>query len=687
MSATSPTSADVAAPSAAAAAEDASPTDASLEDALKEDAPKADAGSKQPGGVGHLAVYLVNPIALPQAREELVARGSTVGMAAKASGAKASPTLMVDIPVHTAPPPLPVESPPPPPKLLSFAAPIKVPMHDDYQDKPRTVPFCLQDSFGSRTYGCAMTVLQEVDGGGGDYVLWGVTMLSVWPLVDVFKCLLHSLFACRKMFGIGPGVEGDGEPKDNFGLFVKRARAQLEMLSSELRYVVEHPLWCGTATLPLCRALRWDPEKLSFLILCLLFDQRVLLHSARRELLYPCVIALNSLIAPLKVAGIFIPYLPAGLMSEEEVDLLINEATQPSLIGAKSSLITRLPKLSQELISANLDQGTVRHPAMLAGRFQRDDLRKLWPVKRLCAQLAVTMKDQGSHFSETTVRSACLGFVMTLSNAFEGGFVAPGLSTQRDVRLAQMLRHMGEFSVDISQRFNRRAEPGPSEELLRASRAAEASMLPTLAKNFMADAADDADVAPLLQQVWESMPFNVWWQERKDTGVTNHLLHHHTSIDALKDCVREQMRSLEAIESRVQVKLQKTFAAMANYVVPQTLESFLGDLAPPTPATPSESAPAFAPAPRATDTAAPAGGAGEPAEVIREEDNDDAAQSSEEEPATTSAPIRASDDKEERPRLQDGVLVGEKAAFDLPIAQASECPSESLASSPRIPPA
>merc|ERR1719203_296 len=60
------------------------------------------------------------------------------------------------------------------------------------------------------------------------------------------------------------------------------------------------------------------------------------------------------------------------------------------------------------------------------------------------------------------------------------------------------------------------------------------------------------------------MPFNVWWQERQETGVMSHLLHHRSRAQALQECVTEQLKSLELVEAKAQDALQAVFAEMAN---------------------------------------------------------------------------------------------------------------------------
>ena len=104
-------------------------------------------------------------------------------------------------------------------------------------------------------------------------------------------------------------------------------------LADELHFINEHPLWSGVSFQPLLRALKWNASNIVLLMVSLLTDQRVLLHTTRRELLYPAAAALKSLIAPLRSAGIFIPFLPGSLLSQVEADTLVNEATQPYIIG------------------------------------------------------------------------------------------------------------------------------------------------------------------------------------------------------------------------------------------------------------------------------------------------------------------------------------------------------------------
>lgn len=447
--------------------------------------------------------------------------------------------------------------PPPPKRLLSFALPSRVELSEDNVDRPCTVSFCLTGAQGDRIYGCSMSVVQDSDG----YSLWCVVVLSCWPLVEVYKALLHSLFACRELFGLG---SPDDVVLGPLVSFVDRAREQMIRVADELRFVNEHPLWCGVSLQPFFKALKWDAVDVSLLVLCLLTDQRVLLHSARRELLYPAAVALKSLIAPMQVAGVYIPYLPSVLLSAAETETLLNDTMQPYLIGCETALWASLPYQSSEIVIVDLDLGTVRQPEYLTGQLTFAALLQMRAVRDLCSNLQEGMGDV-VRFRAPHIQAACLGFVLGFCDVFGGALAATSSKTTRDISVAETLGVLGEFSSDVVAQFARSGTDSVGcGQLRRAIRSAEASLFPRLAASLMQGCAVDQDVTPLLEHVWKSMPFNVWWQDREETGVIPHLLQHRTETRVLREYVREHLNSLRLVEAKVGDGLQTMFAEISG---------------------------------------------------------------------------------------------------------------------------
>jgi hypothetical protein len=221
--------------------------------------------------------------------------------------AKGEAHAAVTLDLSTIPPPVHANGPgatPAPGRLLNFALPSEVRLDADALERPcSSVDFCLTDHRGHRAYGSGLTVVEAAD--DGSVALWAVIALSSSAIVEVFRSLLLSLYAQRAAFGLGgPGCT----PSPSLGTFCERARAELQASAAILEHVQAHHLWVGVQLTPLCKALKWSVPELAYLLLCLLTDQRVLLHSAHRQLPFPCATGLQALAAPFRVQGIFIPY-------------------------------------------------------------------------------------------------------------------------------------------------------------------------------------------------------------------------------------------------------------------------------------------------------------------------------------------------------------------------------------------
>ena len=110
----------------------------------------------------------------------------------------------------------------------------------------------------------------------------------------------------------------------------------------ELEWLTSHPLWLPVPLAPLFKALRWEPAEAAYLLMALLTDQKVVLHSTDTALLFCACEALKALVSPLEYRAVYIPLLPAPLMSADEVRTLLVDCSTPYLIGIDSALLASL---------------------------------------------------------------------------------------------------------------------------------------------------------------------------------------------------------------------------------------------------------------------------------------------------------------------------------------------------------
>ena len=168
---------------------------------------------------------------------------------------------------------------------------------------------------------------------------------------------------------------------------------------------------------PLFKALRWEPAEAAYLLVALLTDQKVVLHSTDSALLFCACEALKALISPLEYRAVYIPLLPSPLMSPDEVRTLLVDCSTPYLIGIDSSLLGSLwqtdPKqplasasppaaLQDTAVVVNLDAGTVFHPPTTAW-FRATHA----PVLSLVRELSGCMGDV-TQLKQVAVQAACL---------------------------------------------------------------------------------------------------------------------------------------------------------------------------------------------------------------------------------------------------------------------------------------
>ncbi|KAG8464889.1 hypothetical protein KFE25_010257 [Diacronema lutheri] len=461
----------------------------------------------------------------------------------------------------------------PPDRLLHFALPSAVRLDASALERPcSTVEFCLTDHAGARAFGCALTALDAADDGGVQ--LWGVVALSSSAIVEVFRTLLLSLYAQRAVHSLG---EPDQPPARSLGRFCARAAAEMACCAPVLSFVGGHHLWSGVSLQPLCKALQWSAPELAYLLLCVLTDARVLLVSERRELPYRATTALQALVSPLAVQGVFVPFLPATLLGADEAATLLNDCAQPYLIGCERCLAERAAPLSDGLVVVDLDApyapasagvaAQIRRPRGSPAALERSALMQMRSVRTLCLRLQEGM-GECVRYKEHVVQSACLQFVLTfcdargraLAHAAAQPHTQPPHADER--ALGNALGCLGEFSAEVDARFAVRVdEPLARAELRRALRSAEAALLARFVERIAGErelsaAARCALSAPLLELVWRAMPFATWWQARTDADGIGHLLHRGgTSDSELREYVREHVHSLRQLQADVERRL------------------------------------------------------------------------------------------------------------------------------------
>ena len=143
--------------------------------------------------------------------------------------------------------------------------------------------------------------------------------------------------------------------------------AAMELLrkrEQDIRWLVSNPFWLPAPLETLFDRLAYSVPDLAYLLAACLADQKVLLVSADPTILLPCAEALRALIAPLRFSSLYVPYLPATLMSSADAHTLLCDSTSPFLVGTHTSLQQTIAaegmSLSDELVIANLDSAEVR---------------------------------------------------------------------------------------------------------------------------------------------------------------------------------------------------------------------------------------------------------------------------------------------------------------------------------------
>ena len=332
-----------------------------------------------------------------------------------------------------------------PPRLGAFAMPSWI--DAEATDKPRDVSFALTSSDGGRLFGTVLQLCEPRKGFAAEQTsgtrceLSALVLLSTWPSYEIFKCLLHHVYSQREaLWPVSP------EPAARLSALLLEAQAALCGSRQELEWLTQHPLWLPTPLAPLFKALRWEPSEAAYLLLCLLTDQKVLLHSADASSLFCACEALKSLVTPLEYRAVYIPLLPASLMSLDEVGTLLTDCSTPYLIGCETALLAQLGTAAPAAllplsVVVDLDAGTVHHPSA-TGWFKATAP----PIISLCRELSRCMGDV-MQFREAAAQAACLRFVVNTLN-LSAGFLARS-PAPADAEAASRLALLGRYADAI----------------------------------------------------------------------------------------------------------------------------------------------------------------------------------------------------------------------------------------------
>lgn len=347
----------------------------------------------------------------------------------------------------------------PPPRLAAFALPASLP--PELHDTPQDVCFTLTLADGSRVHGSALQTCEEVEGGQA-VVLRALVVLSKWPVQELWRTMLHTIFSrgdaplagCSPSRGAvqTPSTASDSEAHavETLSETLERTGAVLAQSGQELQWLTAHPLWLPTPIAPLFKALQWKPAAAAYLLAAVLTDQRVLLHSEDPHLLYLATSALKALITPLQYTSVFIPLLPSKLMSLDEAATLLCDCSTPYLIGCETSLVASFSNgVPAAAVVVDLDRGDVRRAAGTEWFNARSQ-----PFASLCSELQRCM-GTGAAFKALRAQGACLRFVVDVLNV-RTGFLAAS-SAPADADALSRLQLLEALAADATKRFEQQS--------------------------------------------------------------------------------------------------------------------------------------------------------------------------------------------------------------------------------------
>ena len=503
-----------------------------------------------------------------------------------------------------------------PPRLGAFAMPSWI--DAEAADKPRDVSFALTSSDGGRLFGTVLQLCEPRKGFAAEQgaatsstrcELSALVLLSSWPAYEIFKCLLHHVYSQREaLWPVAP------EPAERLSALLLEAQVALCGSRQELEWLTQHPLWLPTPLAPLFKALRWEPSEAAYLLLCLLTDQKVLLHSTDVSSLFCACEALKALITPLEYRAVYIPLLPASLMSLDEVGTLLTDCSTPYLIGCETALLSKLGSAAPATllplsVVVDLDAGTVHHPSA-TGWFKATAP----PIISLCRELSRCMGDV-MQFREAAAQAACLRFVVNTLN-LGAGFLSRS-PAPADAEAASRLQLLGRYGDDLRKRC---AAAGMEERsvalLVQAMHQSEGALL----ESICADASDAArrqaeraaqqqqanggwggvigdigttvDSGPIvppdccaqLRHVYASMSFREWWMEparARSPEKLQWMQYRAKGIDLL-EYVRENRSTLAMLERSVEERLHSVYASSTPAAPAAAAGTGLGKSAAPT---------------------------------------------------------------------------------------------------------
>ena len=378
----------------------------------------------------------------------------------------------------------------PPPRLAAFALPASI--SPSAFDQPSDVNFCLTLANGHRVHGAALQLAEQLDDDTTDasaphnrVVLRSLVMLSRWPVHDLWRTMLHTIYSRGEAIGPTGALCQKAPTPDASAADVEMADVSdaspsasaapssprpssvdllrdlllhtTEVLGAsqqELNWLTTHPLYLPTPLAPLFKALRWSASEAAYLLAALLTDQKGLLHSEQPHRLYCATCALRSLMTPLASSAVFIPLLPTHLMSLDEAHTLLHDCSTPYLIGVESAMLAAFDSaLPQTAVVVDLDRGVVRRAPGSEEWFTA----RAPPFESLVHELQGCM-GAGAAFKALRAQAACLRFVIDVVNV-RSGFLARS-AADADADALSRFNLLETFAEDASARCKQQARPG-----------------------------------------------------------------------------------------------------------------------------------------------------------------------------------------------------------------------------------
>ena len=287
-------------------------------------------------------------------------------------------------------------------------------------ERPSVHAFTTTEGDGGRRYGYVVAWLESDDADAAPCVLALLSRRRAFGFFEALLLLLHerlataraaedddadataagatgaARLAARGAACVPPVLAALVRRLDGGGASATKARRLAAAENSEL---------AGALGL-LFAWLRRDPSRLLTLLLAVLLEERILLHSAHPPVLFAAAEALACIVAPLPFCGVAVPLLPEGVHGDAEA--LLADAVQPFVIGVPAPFFAQLrPSLDPTVFAVDVDAGSVVGGGAAATRF--DTWLKLPPMQAAAAALRAATDG-------AAVQAACAGVAAALGD-------------------------------------------------------------------------------------------------------------------------------------------------------------------------------------------------------------------------------------------------------------------------------